>query len=279
MFQGLEQICARPRPFEICTARDLWIDEHISEHMLRLHLDQSHDIASRKTDFIDRSIEWIVSRFGVSRDTRVADFGCGPGLYTSRLARKQALVTGIDFSPRSIAYAAQQAETDSLSIRYVNEDYLGYDTEDRFDLILMITCDFCALSPAQRHQMLVKFRRLLNPGGFVLLDVYSLAAFHKRQEAVSLELSEADGFWSPNRYYEISKSFKYGPERVVLDKYTIVEQDCVRTFYNWFQHFDPQAIEREMAAGGLRVAELFANVAGDPFDPAADEFAIVAEKR
>ena len=169
MFEKLEEINDRPIPFESYTASDLWTDDHISKQMLRLHLDEHGENASRTAAFIDRSVEWIVSPFRISSDTRIADFGCGPGLYTARLARQQAKVTGIDFSARSIQYATREAEQAGLSIRYINENYLEFETEERFDLVWMITCDFCALSPAQRQQMLVKFSRFLNPGGHVLL--------------------------------------------------------------------------------------------------------------
>lgn len=278
MFQQLERISKRPLPFEFYTASDLWTDEHISGQMLRFHLDENSDIASRTGAFIDRSVEWIVSRFGVSSDTRIADFGCGPGLYTARLARKQAQVTGIDFSARSIQYAIQDAESAGLSICYVNHNYLEFETEECFDLILMITCDFCALSPAQRQQMLGKFFRFLKPGGHVLLDVYSLATFEQRVETARYEPNLLNGFWSPNRYYGFLNTFKYEEERVVLDKYTIVEADRVRTVYNWLQCFDSALIESEFAACGLQVTELYADVSGGELDANSAEIAVVAER-
>lgn len=278
LFRVLETIHERPKPFEFYTAKELWTDEHISQHMLRLHLDEDEDLASRTTAFIDRSVEWIVSRFGVTNDTSIVDIGCGPGLYASRLARKQAQVTGIDFSPRSIQYAAQDADQRGLSIDYVNQDYLEYETEELFDLILMIFCDFCALSPAQRRQMLEKFFRLLRPGGSVLLDVCSTAVLEQREEVARVELKPLNGFWSPDRHYEFLNTFKYEQEKVMLDKYTIVEANCLRTVYNWLQCFDPDAIKGEFATGGLQVTELYADVAGREFDPGADEFAVVAEK-
>ena len=93
MFRELEEINKRPMPFEFYTASELWTDEHTSEQMLTFHLNENIDVASRKAAFIDRSVDWIVSRFSVSNDTKIADFGCGPGLYAARLARKQAKVT------------------------------------------------------------------------------------------------------------------------------------------------------------------------------------------
>ncbi len=61
MFQALEQINSRPRPFEFYTASDLWTDEHTSAQMLSFHLDENVDLASRKAAFMDRSVDWIVS--------------------------------------------------------------------------------------------------------------------------------------------------------------------------------------------------------------------------
>ena len=102
MFEDLEKICKRPNPFEFYTASDLWADEHTSKQMLSFHLHEEIDVSSRNVAFINRSVEWIVSHFNIDTGMKVADFGCGPGLYTTRLAQKGIQVTGIDFSPRSI---------------------------------------------------------------------------------------------------------------------------------------------------------------------------------
>ena len=98
MFQELEKINERPDPFEIYTAIDLWADEHTSAKMLSFHLNEAIDVSSRNAEFINRSVGWIASEFKIGRDTKIVDFGCGPGLYTSRLVKLGADVTGIDFS-------------------------------------------------------------------------------------------------------------------------------------------------------------------------------------
>ncbi|HPD48330.1 MAG TPA: methyltransferase domain-containing protein [Anaerohalosphaeraceae bacterium] len=278
MFEQLEQINTRPEPFESYTAADLWTDEHTSKQMLAFHLNASVDVASRNAAFIDRSVEWIVSRCGVEAGARIADFGCGPGLYTTRLTKKGGNVTGIDFSKRSIQYAQNTALREGLPIRYICQNYLEYETDDRFDLILMIMCDFCALSPNQRKTMLNKFHTLLEPGGLLLIDVYSLAAFDKRQETARYEMNLLDGFWSPNKYFGFLNTFKYEAEKVILDKYTIVEAARTRTICNWLQYFTPAALRQEIESSGLAVEDLYANVAGDPFDPDADEFAVLVKR-
>ena len=278
MFQNLEEVNARPRPFEFYTASDLWADEHTSRQMLSFHLNEGIDVSSRNAAFIDRSVEWIASHFNAGPGTKIADFGCGPGLYATRLARRQAAVTGIDFSGRSIRYAQEVAAREGLSIRYVNQNYLEFETDDRFDLVLMIMCDFCALSPAQRKKMLNKFHTVLRPGGSVLLDVYSLTAFEQREETAVYEANLLDGFWAPGKYYGFLNTFKYESEKVVLDKYTLVEADRTRTVYNWLQYFCPEALETEFVECGFAVESFYSDVAGSPYQPEGTEFAVVARK-
>lgn len=278
MFEQLEKINARPRPFEFYTARELWTDDHTSEQMLKLHLDDGIDAASRNAAFIGRSVNWIASRFDIA-GRKIADFGCGPGLYAARLARMHSKVTGIDFSGRSIQYAREAAAAEGLPVRYVNGDYLEFDTDERYDLIMMIMCDFCALSPVQRQKMLAKFHRLLEPSGAVLLDVYSLAAFDKQVEKALFEPNLLNGFWSRGRYYGFLNTFKYEKEKLVLDKYTIIDPGRTRTVYNWLQHFSPKDLEREFEQCGFEIEGFYSDVAGTLFSPASSEFAVTAKKK
>ena len=231
MFEELERINERPEPFQFYTASDLWTHEHTSKQMLSFHLDETVDVSSRNAQFINRSVEWIASEFNISRDFKIADFGCGPGLYAAPLAKRGANVTGIDFSGRSIDYAKEIAACEQLNITYVKQNYLKFETEDRFDLVLMIMCDFCALSPTQRKGILSKFHRSLKPSGSVLLDVYSLSAFEQKEEVATYEVNLLNGFWSANKYYGFLNTFKYDEEKVSVDKYTIIELDRHRYRY------------------------------------------------
>ena len=142
MFEELQEINSKPEPFQFCTVEDLWTDQHTSKKMLEAHLDEAIDRSSRNRVFIEKSVKWIVERFEVNKNTSIADFGCGPGLYTTRLAENQASVTGIDFSERSVQYARNTATEMGLDIHYVQENYLEFDTDERFDLIIMIMCDY-----------------------------------------------------------------------------------------------------------------------------------------
>ena len=108
-YSALTSVAGRPAPFSVYTARELWTDEHTSSQMLAYHLNGDIDVSSRRTSFIDKSVQWMGEHFNLARHSRVIDFGCGPGLYTSRIARLGADVVGIDFSSRSLEYARSRA--------------------------------------------------------------------------------------------------------------------------------------------------------------------------
>lgn len=279
IYNFLDTINVRPEPFQFYTAEDLWTDDHTSAQMLECHLNPHIDLSSRNHAFIDKSVEWIAEHFGVGERSDIADFGCGPGLYANRLAELGAFVTGIDFSPRSLAYAKRKAECEGLNVNYITKNYLEFQTEERFDLILMIFCDYCALAPDQRHTLLKKFRKFLKPDGQILLDVHSAAAFADFKEFTSFERNQLNGFWSADEYYGFQISFKYEEERVRLDKYTIVEPQRVRTVYNWLQYFDLESLTLEFEAAGLSIRDRFSDVAGRQYSIDGPEIAIVAGNR
>jgi len=278
VFRKLEEINVRPAVFAFYTAADLWADDHTSGKMLAYHLNESIDVSSRNKDFIERSVGWIVKHFGVGESTSIIDFGCGPGLYAGLLAECGAAVTGVDFSRRSLEYARKVASEKGLRIKYVCQNYLDFDTDERFDLAMMIMCDYCALSPEQRGAMAGKFYELLRPGGRVLLDVYSLNAFRQRAEAATYERNQLDGFWSSEDYYAFLNTFKYDREKVVLDKYTIIEEARQKVVYNWLQYFSRESLQREFESHGFQIEGFYCDVAGTAFDPESDEFAIIAVK-
>ncbi|HET9912450.1 MAG TPA: class I SAM-dependent methyltransferase [Anaerolineales bacterium] len=277
MFNQLEEINSRPKPFEFYTASDLWTDEYISKQMLSFHLNGEIDVSSRKFSFIDRSVDWIISRFDIREGKSVADFGCGPGLYTERLAKTNAAITGIDFSKNSIEYARKRAKDERLNINYVHQNYLEFNSDDKYDLITMIFCDFCALSPEQRKSLLEKFRFLLKPNGSILLDAYLLNAFDQKVESVTLSVSLSDGFWSSGKYYCFVNTFKYDDVNVTLVKYTIIKKNRTRQIFNWLQYYTKESIAEEFAQSGLKIEQYLANVAGDVFNADEDEFAVIAK--
>ncbi|MBW3613220.1 MAG: methyltransferase domain-containing protein [Chloroflexi bacterium] len=278
MFSDLERINRRPAPFATMTIRELWADPHISEQLLRYHLDDAADGASRPDEFAERSVRWITRTFDLGPGSAVLDLGCGPGQYTNRLARTGAAVTGVDFSPRSIEHARAMAQRDGLEVTHHVADYLEWESSDRFDLALMIYGDYGAMSPEQRGRLLARLADLLEPGGVFLFDAASVAAIAEIEETSAYAPRMMNGFWSAEPYFGFLNTFVYPDARVSLDRYEIVERDRSRTFWTWTQYFDVDSLRAELADAGFSLTDVHGDVTGAPFDPAGEEFAVVARR-
>ena len=101
---------------------------------------------------------------------------------------------------------------------------------------------------------------------------------HLNEEIAVYEANLLNGFWSPNKYYGFLNTFKYEREKVVLDKYTLIESGRTRSVYNWLQYYNPEALEREFVMCGFSIEKFYANVAGLTFNPDSTEFAVIARK-
>ena len=279
MYKQLKEINKRPEPFQFYTAEELWANEYTSKKMLEYHLNESIDVSSRNINFINQSVNWISDRFNLNSNSDIIDFGCGPGLYANRFAEKEIKVTGIDFSKNSIDYAKQIASNSDLNVNYIHKNYLNFETDKKYDLITMIMCDFCALSPNQRKIMLDKFMNLLKPDGKVLLDVYSLNYFDQKDELSTYEFNHLNNFWSPDDYYCFINSFKYNDIKVTLDKYTIIEKKRTRVVYNWLQYFSMESLKKEFEENNLIINDIYSDVSGKDYDSRSLEFAVVSGKR
>jgi cyclopropane fatty-acyl-phospholipid synthase-like methyltransferase len=277
MFEELERIASKPKPFEFYTTPQFWNDPHISKSMLDCHLNPNHNAASYRMETIDKAVDWMASHFNIS-GKRICDFGCGPGLYTVRFAEKGAIVTGVDVSERSIQYAKDIAAEKNLTIEYVLKNYLQFSTDNTYDLITMISCDFPVLSPKQRKSLLGTFHKILNDNGAVILDVDSLKRFAESTEKTTYEFSSEGGFWSSGPHHIFENNFKYEQEKVLLEKYALIEKNRRREVFNWHQCYSLQSLKDLFQENGFQIAEYYSNITGDPFEEDSAYFTVVARK-
>ena len=73
-------------------------------------------------------------------------------------------------------------------------------------------------------------------------------------------------------------TFKYEKEKVILEKYTIIEESRRRVVYNWLQCYSKDSLRNEFEENGFNVEEFYSDVAGKPFTSESTEIAIVAKK-
>ncbi|HGS9412614.1 class I SAM-dependent methyltransferase, partial [Clostridioides difficile] len=157
---------------------NFWDDEYISKQLLKAHLDTNFEGASRNFNFIEDSVNWIVTVANPANYPKLLDLGCGPGLYAEKFAQKGYKVTGIDFSKRSINYAQNRNKETNLNINYLFQSYLNMNYNEEFDLATLIYCDYGALSTENRRLLMEKIYDSLKPGGKLILDVFTINKYN-----------------------------------------------------------------------------------------------------
>jgi ubiquinone/menaquinone biosynthesis C-methylase UbiE len=106
----------------------------------------------------------------------VLDAACGEGYGSFLLAAKARQVTGVDISATAIAHARSCYAADNL--KFVEADCSSMPFEDQdFDCIV----SFETLEHLQDHQALLReFRRVLKPGGFLVISSPDKAIYTDR---------------------------------------------------------------------------------------------------
>ena len=266
----------KPAPFTP-GEHSFWDDPYISQHLLATHLDTTIDRASRRPETIDRSVNWIIEAAGLKPGAAVLDMGCGPGLYTSRLARRGMKVTGVDYSPRSIEYAEQSAQEQGLDIHYRCENYLDLADEGCYDVVMLIFGDFCPLSPEQRKVLLGNVRRALKPGGHFIFDV-STREHRKRYRGTNGWYIAKGGFWKPGPHLVLEHGFDYPEGAIYLDQVIVIEADGKLSLYRmWFQDYTPETIAQELAEAGFSVKSLWGDLTGTPHQEDSEWIGLVTQ--
>lgn len=160
-----------PIPFDRRFELD-WGDPEVSRRVLREHLDQSHDGASRRLHVVERHIRRLL-RLLPAAPADILDAACGPGLYAVRLARLGYTVTGIDVGEAVLRHARSLARDARLQKRatFQRGDLRTLDEPARYDAVLLIYYVLESFRRSQQPQVLKRLANALKPGGTLVTEL------------------------------------------------------------------------------------------------------------
>jgi len=108
----------------------------------------------------------------IHQGQRVLDIGCGTGALSLRAAQKGATVQAIDVNPQMLEIAKQRAEDVGLSSKIefleMGVAELGDEPAESFDVVMSGLC-FSELTTAELNYTLIQSKRILKPGGLLLI--------------------------------------------------------------------------------------------------------------
>src|SRR5574341_1193617 len=128
-FQTMAQRRPRPRPF-IDIGPLPWDDPAFSRHFLRT--------ATRSQRYTQPEIAFLEQCGLLHPGQRILDVACGGGRHSLAMARRGAIVTGIDLGPAAIATAQRRAKKARLHVEFVPADVRRLEYEAAFDAVTFI---------------------------------------------------------------------------------------------------------------------------------------------
>ena len=202
-----------------------WNEPGFSARMLKEHLSQAHDAASRRFEIIDRHVAWIHHHVLGGHSARVLDLGCGPGLYSNRLARLGHTCVGIDFGPASIAYAQEEAATDGLACTFQLADIREADYGQGYDLAMLIYGEMNVFRPGDIRAILDKAARALVPGGVLLLEPQSYVGIEREARSGRSWYATPSGLFSDSPHLVLTENSWNAERAVGSTRHIVVDAD------------------------------------------------------
>ena len=124
----------------------------------------------------DADADVIWRQLGIEPALEVLDLACGHGRIANRLAARGARVTGLDATPLFLSHARADAAQRGLEVEFVSGDMRALPFADEsFDRVVSFFTSFGYFSEAENRQVLGEIRRVLRPGGRLLLEANNLA--------------------------------------------------------------------------------------------------------
>jgi SAM-dependent methyltransferase len=200
-----------------------WSDPGFSERMLKEHLSQDHDAASRRGEIIDQHVAWIHTDVLSGTLAKVLDLGCGPGLYTNRLARLGHECVGIDYSPASITYGAEVARHEKLPCEHRLQDIRKAEYGRPFGLAMLINGEFNVFAPDDAKKVLRKCHSALDPGGHLVLEPHTFDALRSRGRGGTSWYAADCGLFSDRPHLVLEENFWHADVHVATTRHIVVD--------------------------------------------------------
>jgi SAM-dependent methyltransferase len=268
-----------PTPFDPAYELD-WGQPEYAKRLLREHLDQSHDGASRRATVIAQHVRRL-RRLIPAPPSRILDAGCGPGLYAVALAGLGHHVTGVDVSASALRHARGlvRAAKPTGSGRFVRADLRDVELPaGSFDAALLLYYVIEAFPRVVQPLVLARLANALAPDGVLIAEM----RLRPQQPPGRLEWWDA----VPNSLLSDRRHLLLGDSVYDQRRHTYVLRDvavfddgkvAVRQTSAWLCPFG--SIPRLFKRGGLRVVAMYDGWTAEEGSPASESVLVVARPR
>lgn len=201
-----------------------------------------------------RGIATVLEEFGISPGARILDAACGIGTQTLGLAQLGYDVTASDLAPAAVARARTEAQRRNLRVTFAVADLRLLSTVFATPFAAVIACDNAVphlLSDADIRTAFAECRRVLEPGGALVISVRDYAEIERRSPDVRPYGSRTEG----DCRYSAEQTWRWEGDQ--YDLTLRLTQQCgseppvVREFHSRYYAVEVSTLERLLREAGV----------------------------
>lgn len=229
-----------------------WHDPGFSTRMLAEHLTQDHDLASRRTLWIDRQVAWLHGELLGGRPARILDLGCGPGFYATRLVARGHRCHGLDIGPAAIAYAQQHNPDPDRGV-FTLADLRTAAFGGPYDLAMFLYGEMNVFAPTELRTMLKRIHAALTPTGRFIFELQTPESVESVGRGPTTEETSSGGLFSSGPHRWRTENVWLPDERVAVQTFTVTEQGSAppRVYRSTTQAWPADALRELLTDAGF----------------------------
>jgi len=235
-----------------------WDQPDFSERMLKEHLSQDHNAASRRIEIIHRQVDWLERLAGgLEKDLRILDLACGPGLHSLDFARRGHSTYGVDFSPASIEWAISQAHEQSLASEFFHSDLRKAEFGNGYDLAMLLFGEINVFSREDVSLIARMARAALNSGGILVLELHEPGVVRKNFESSPTWSAHDSGLFSSRPHMLLEEGFWHDDVQMAVKRWYVVDSETseVTAYSQTVVEYTKPEIVALIEAEGFRVTD------------------------
>jgi SAM-dependent methyltransferase len=253
-----------------------WHEAGFSQRMLREHLTQAHDAASRRLELVDRHVRWLAGLLE-SVPSRILDLACGPGLYSLRFGRLGHHCVGLDFSPASIQHASGQQEAGAEHCEFQLRDLRKGEYGRDFDLALLIFGELNVFRREEASAILSAAHAALAPAGRLVLEVHTFESIQAIGMQPSTWYASPGALFSDDAHLCLKETAWDPAQRAATERYFVIDaaSGAVSRYGATIQAYSEPEYDALLQDAGFTRVQRHASLSGEAEPEAGQEMLFV----
>jgi SAM-dependent methyltransferase len=217
-------------------------------------------------------IEQALTLLNVLPGAKILDLCCGTGRHSLELARRGLQVTGVDRTALYLEEARKRAETEQLTIEFVQDDMRTFCRPGAFDGAINLYTSFGYFENAEdNRRVLTNVHCSLRDNGTFVIDMMS-------KEVVGTIFQERD-------WREVDGTVLLEERKLCRDgswmnnRWTMLDGALRKEFHVTHRLYSEAEITSLLTECGFAAVDVCGDFSGAPYDHDADRLVVVAHKQ